>query len=101
MKPIAMQLLVLASLGLAQIAVAREVEPPVPVNLDNVPSHLRARIADKAREGLPALRRYLQVTQGIHGVRIENVVRWEEYEAMAKAAREETKVADGGRKAMK
>ena len=101
MKRIATQLLVFAALGLSGIAAAGEVERPVPVNLDNVPPHLRARIEAKAREGLPSLRRYLAHTQHMHGVRIEHVVRWDELAAMAKAPREESKVADIGKKAAK
>ena len=101
MKRIATHLLAFGGLALAGIAVAGETVRPVPVNLEGVPHHLRARIEARANEGLPSLRRYLQSTQHLHGVRIEQVVRWDEMAAMANASREEARVADIGKKPTK
>ena len=100
MNRITLQILAVAAVILAAPVAAREVEPPVPVNLEKVPAHLHARIEAKAKEGITPLRQYLQQTQHIHGVRIEQVVRWDEMAAMAKA-RDESKLADVGKKAAK
>ena len=101
MKRIALQLLAVAAVLLAGPAAAREIEPPVPVSLEKAPPHMHARIQAKAREGITSLRQYLQVGQHIHGVRIEHVVRWDEMAAMARAPRDESKLADIGKKAAK
>ena len=101
MKRFAMQFSAFIVLGLAGIAAAAEVEPPVPVNLEGVPAHLRPRIEAKASEGITALRQYLERTQNMHGIRLEHVVRTDVPPSVAKAAPEEGKLADAGKKAPK
>ena len=63
-----------AALLFAGQAVART-DSPVPVNLKGLAPHVAKRVAEKAREGSTALRRYLERTRMIHGLHWSDVVR--------------------------
>ena len=56
-------------------SVAQASEPPVAVNTAGMPDYLRARIEEKARQGVTELRRYLDSTKHIHGLRVELVAK--------------------------
>ena len=56
----------------AMSAVAQE--PPVAVNVDGLPSHVRARILEKAKQGRTALIQYLNRTQTVHQLRPQFVI---------------------------
>jgi len=76
MKSNFMNCLRIAALSVAATsAVAQEAETPVAVNIEGMPDHLRARIEEKAQQGVTELRRYLDSTKHIHGLRVELVVK--------------------------
>jgi len=50
-------------------------EPAVAVNTAGMPDYLRARVEAKAQQGVTELRRYLDSTKHIHGLRVELVVK--------------------------
>ena len=62
----------------ATSAVAQDAEPPVAVTTEGMPDHLRARVEEKAQNGITELRRYLDSTKHIHGLRVELVVKADE-----------------------
>lgn len=49
-------------------------EPPVAVNVDGLPSHVRARILEKAKLGRTALIQYLNRTYTVHQLRPQFVI---------------------------
>ena len=77
----------------ATSALAQEAESPVAVNTEGLPDHVRARIEEKAQHGITELRRYLDSTKHIHGLRTEFVVKSGESQALAKAREEDLRVA--------
>ena len=85
-----------ALFAVAASVAAQEVDRPVAVILVGVPDHLRAHIEEKARAGPTALRRYLDRTRHIHGLRFEVTVKPEDQSTMNKGAppREPGKVAE-------
>ena len=72
--------------AVAASVAAQEVEKPVAVILVGVPDHLRAHIEEKAKAGPTALRRYLDRTRHVHGLRFEVTVKPEDQSTMAKGA---------------
>ena len=68
-------LLVAAALAAAADALAQRREPPVEVNVQGLPTHVRDRILAKAQEGRTALIQYLHRTYTVHGLRPEFVIR--------------------------
>ncbi len=74
---------------------ARETEPPVKVNTDGLPAHVRVQIEAKAREGQTAVIRYLYRTRNVHNLRPENVIRQEPEDARAGKGGEGERVAKG------
>ena len=50
-------------------------EPPVEVNVDGLPTHLRERVLAKAKEGRTALIQYLHRSYTVHGLRPYMVIR--------------------------
>ena len=50
-------------------------EPPVEVNVDGMPTHLRERVLAKAQEGRTALIQYLHRSYTVHGLRPYMVIR--------------------------
>jgi len=68
---------------LATSAVAQDAEPPVAVATDGLADHVRARVEEKAQQGITELRRYLDRTRHIHGLRVELVVKPDQSEAAA------------------
>jgi hypothetical protein len=56
-------------------SMAQASEPAVAVNTAGMPDYLRARVEAKAQQGVTELRRYLDSTKHIHGLRVEFVVK--------------------------
>ena len=54
---------------------AREPEAAVAVKTDGLPPHVAAKVEAKAAEGMTALRRYVWITRGMHGIDLREVVR--------------------------
>ena len=77
----------------ATSAIAQEAEPPVAVRTEGVPDHLRARVEEKAQHGVTELRRYLDSTKHIHGLRVEFVVKAGEFQTLANAREENLRLA--------
>ena len=63
-----------ATIFAAGAANAQTVEPPVAVNVDGLPPHVRERILTEAQKGPTALIRYLERTQTVHQLRPQNVI---------------------------
>jgi hypothetical protein len=69
-------LLTAAALAATGDALAqRRPEPPVEVNVDGLPTHVRERVLAKAQQGRTALIQYLHRTYTVHGLRPEYVIR--------------------------
>jgi hypothetical protein len=91
------RIVVAALFVFSSAAFAQEAEPPVAVKTDGLPPQLKERIEQKAQQGQSALIRYLNNTRHIHQLRVEDVVRREQPQAVAKPkAPEATKVAEQG-----
>lgn len=65
----------LAALALAAAGPAFAAEPPVAVDVEGLPAHVKARIQEKAAQGQTALIQYLHRTQTVHQLRPQFVVR--------------------------
>ena len=67
-----------ASLALAAAstvpAIAQGAEAPVGVYVENLPTHVRERILDKAQQGRTAVIQYLHRTQSLHQLRPEFIL---------------------------
>jgi hypothetical protein len=96
MKTSLMSCLRIAALSMAATSALAQEEAPVAVNTGGLPDHLRARIEEKAQHGVSELRRYLDSTKHIHGLRVDVVVKSGDSRALAKAAEEDVKVAQNG-----
>jgi len=84
----------IAALSLAATsAVAQEAEFPVAVNTEGLPDHVRARIEDKAQNGITELRRYLDSTKHIRVLRVELVVKQGDTQALATASEDNLNIA--------
>ena len=59
----------------ADVLAQRRPEPPVEVNVDGLPTHVRERVLAKAQQGRTALIQYLHRTYTVHGLRPEYVIR--------------------------
>ena len=95
MKSKFMNRLRVAALSVAATsAVAQEAEPPVAVKTEGLPVYLRVRIEEKAQHGVTELRRYLDSTKHIHGLRVEFIVKPGEYKTLAEAREENRKLAE-------
>ncbi|HYC35069.1 MAG TPA: hypothetical protein VEC19_01505 [Usitatibacter sp.] len=68
-------LIVAVALAAAGDAFAQRPEPPVEVNVEGLPTHVRARLLAKAQEGRTALIQYLHRSYTVHGLRPEFVIR--------------------------
>jgi hypothetical protein len=85
-----------AALVLAGSVAAQEAEKPVAVKVDGLPSQIRTQIQDKARQGPTPLIQYLNRTRMMgYQLRVEDVVQPQDLEAVAKAARDQAKLAEG------
>ena len=53
----------------------RRLEPPVEVNVDGLPAHVRERVLAKAQQGRTALIQFLHRSYTVHGLRPDMVIR--------------------------
>ena len=64
-----------ALVAAGDVLAQRRPEPPVEVNVDGLPTHVRERVLAKAQQGRTALIQFLHRSYTVHGLRPDTVIR--------------------------